>query len=442
VPITQVKVVDQYGDYRRWTPNATDVNVFCHGNLALQRWMIVEMTDAKGGRCYSSPIRNLPARACVRCMDRQNMFTALGGWEYTMYPAKAGFGGGSIQVPGVTVPPGPYIPKLDIWYTSADFWVIGNASNSKPVPGGGGFMGDNTPIWHDQPIPEYDGQIRLTRMISQNAYGFFYDGVVTIKKDLTAAGTVWPIVTTVPKGAAYSYTDASGKEVNGTLGEDTFVDLPPGGTAVGILALAPLRVNGKGDVGFPAENGKLVKAGTTYRTSWLNGGDAALRGKLGLSEPWPPTFTFAQGKLERRAVFMDMAGENGAVQFRCKAGPDIPFGIRPLRVTNANPRWPSMIVRNDERRDVGYFETGVIAAANVVEDCDIFLGNVLYASDPDLNLAFASAWDAGPARVEVNNPTDRQIKATIRSTPHIKGVRPVNADVTVPAGSTVLLDVQ
>jgi len=77
-----------------------------------------------------------------------------------------------------------------------------------------------------------------------------------------------------------------------------------------------------------------------------------------------------------------------------------------------------------------------------VDDCDFFFGNVLYASDPSLNLAFASDWTEKGVKIEVNNPTDQPITATVRSTEHIPGVKTVDETVTVPAGRSVVVVVK
>ena len=73
-------------------------------------------------------------------------------------------------------------------------------------------------------------------------------------------------------------------------------------------------------------------------------------------------------------------------------------------------------------------------------DAEFYFGNLLVADNPDLYLAFAAEWTAEGARVEVTNPTEQSIKATIRSPQAIGGRKPLRAEATVPAGSTVFLD--
>jgi len=89
------------------------------------------------------------------------------------------------------------------------------------------------------------------------------------------------------------------------------------------------------------------------------------------------------------------------------------------------------------------FIDGVLWGTMLVdENTPFYFGNLLIASDPDLNLAFASEWTADGATIEVNNPTDKEITATITTPKAITDRKAVNEQVTVPAGAGVIVEVK
>jgi hypothetical protein len=83
---------------------------------------------------------------------------------------------------------------------------------------------------------------------------------------------------------------------------------------------------------------------------------------------------------------------------------------------------------------IGYLELDTEDA-----DRDVFIGNLVVCDNPDLWLTFIR--DPKRTYVEVHNPTDATIKATVRAAPGFDLFGPFEEPVQVPAGTSVTVDV-
>jgi len=98
------------------------------------------------------------------------------------------------------------------------------------------------------------------------------------------------------------------------------------------------------------------------------------------------------------------------------------------------------------------FIDGEVTAARFYQAKDgtkFYFGNLLIASNPDLCLNFASPWtepaamnSTEPVTVEVHNPTDKEITATVRTPKGIPDRKQFSKEVTVPAGASVFVTVE
>jgi hypothetical protein len=59
-----------------------------------------------------------------------------------------------------------------------------------------------------------------------------------------------------------------------------------------------------------------------------------------------------------------------------------------------------------------------------------------------VNLAFASEWNDAGARIEINNPTGRDITTVVRTPAAVTSRKPLQAAVAVTAGTTVYVDLR
>jgi hypothetical protein len=451
-PITAVTVRDQYGAYRQFAPKSPTVNVSWSGNLGIQRWFLIDITDAKGGKALLSPLRTLPRLNTIRCMDRQNWFTPL-PWADMVYTGRARTSGGaSIAVPGVTVN-GPYCPKFQVVYSGEGYYIHEFTSDSTYVPGGRDPGADNSPIFHDVPIPEFAGRTRYISFMTGRSMEFRqYLITVTLKKDLAMRAPVWPVFTKAT-GNAYIYTDGkTGQRVEGTISKDGLIDLPEGGVTGNLLALTPLRVKGDGTVGLAcATDGAVAKAGAVFRGSYLlidPKKASEIRTALGFDGPTPYTLTMTQGQHDGTALYLKMTAKDYGVAGQVTGGKMPLLGWMPVRLSGANPRWPVGLWQpSADPAKPGTvthydFHDGVaLGRLPVAADGGFYFGNLLTATNPQVNLAFSTPWTKEGATVEVNNPTGKAITTIIRSPKAITDRLPINEKVTVPAGTTITVTI-
>ena len=137
-------------------------------------------------------------------------------------------------------------------------------------------------------------------------------------------------------------------------------------------------------------------------------------------------------------------------------GAAMPFNL-PLVIAGVNPRWTAGVWRSDAPADIAdqfpvidAVELGMSAAGEVQQrsidgtgyttldvskDVTFYAGNFISADNPELFLNMES-WTKDGISVEVNNPTDKEITATIQ-TPAEIALKPLNKTLTIPAGTTV-----
>jgi hypothetical protein len=285
---------------------------------------------------------------------------------------------------------------------------------------------------------------------------------VRLKKDLTAQGDVWPIIARTTGGGSYAYADPkTGQNVAGKV-EQGFVDLPEGGTVNEIVALTPLRVNAAGHVGFPPPPGGVAKAGTFRHGAFtlIDGANAnAIHKSMGLDGPVPYSLALQQGKVDRIVAAIHFRAQQGGVAGRLTGAAIPPWGPRtrgfnpqvigvPVRLHGANPRWVAGLwtATGQDSGKPGAIEQfdfldGVMLGVMLVDkDTDFYLGNLITATDSSLNLAFAAEWTGDTVKIEVNNPTDDSITATVSTAKAIPDRKHVEKQLTVPPGNTVYVE--
>jgi hypothetical protein len=454
-PITAVTARDQYGVYRQFRPNATTAAVAWSGNLAIQRWFLTEVTDAAGGTAYLSPLRTLPRLSTIRCMDRQNWFTPL-PWSDMVYTGRATrwSGGTAIAVPGVTLT-GGYCPKFQVVYSGEGYYIHEFTQDSTYVPDGRDPGADNSPIFHDVPIPEYAGRTRYISFMSGKSIAFRqYQARVTVKTNLPQQGPVWPLIAKVTTGAPYVYTEpATGRRVEGTIPKDGWIDLPVGGVAGTLLALTPLRVTGAGQVGLAcAAERTIAAAGTDYSASFLLIDPKKcdeIRQALGFDGPTPFSLALTQGTLDRVALYLHLTAKEGGIAGRVTGGKMPVLGWIPARLSGANSRWPVGVwTPSPEASKVGtlthydFLDGVALGRINVTADGTFYFGNLVRATKAELHLAFAADWTKDGTVLEVHNPTPKRLTATITSPQAITDRKPITVTVTVPASGTVYVPVK
>ncbi len=449
-PVTEVLVHDQRQLYRRFTPNAQKVDVRWSSDQSAHQIYLIELKDKAGGVAYLSGIRNVPRRYFFRCMDRQNWFgttvdTTYTGRRRTM-PGYA-----KAELPGVELN-NQICPMLNFVYNGQGFVVVDWKQTHTLVPGDPTPGIDSYPIFNATPIPDYEAVVRYTMIPWPKT--IFPTVRVTLKKNLTARGDVWPVIASVKPGSYYIYNDGA-KRIEGSLPEEGFVDLPIGGVAGNILALTPLRVDARGNVGLKSPgDGKAVRAGTKYEGRFLRIGATepkaieAVRRSMGFGGTPPYRVQVKQGKLVKTEAWMYFQAQDYGVAGRIQGG-QMPAwvgggpGAVPIIMEGANPNWALGMwssAQPQKIRQFNFLEGQAAGQISVTENQDFYFGNLLLAGDDHLKLAFTHPWTATAVGIEVQNPTDKPIETDVGTAPAIPDRLPVKAHVTVPAGGSVFLE--
>ena len=460
-PITEVRVRDQRDLYRRFAPNTKQIELGWSGDLGAQHWFLVELRDAAGGRALLGGIRTLPERSFVRCGDRQNWFGGLHATvlNYTgrmrCLPSRGPRA--NLSFPGVELPH-HLCPRLQLPYNGPGWTITEYAISHTYVPGAPVPGTDSYPIFNAMPLGPFAGKIRYRMLPFIPGKGrvtpsfIAVEVTATLKANLEPEGKLWPIIGSYGGEPKYLYTDpATGDRVEGTLEKEGFIDLPSGGAIGNVLALSPLRASGNGRIGLPApDDGRELPAGTTFSGAFaaIRPDQAAgIRQSMGFDGPTPYTIEIARGKLERVAMHVVLSARDHGVSGRVK-GATIPHwwvGTNdiPLLMKGANPAWPIGLWRSDTGaiQSFGVFEGEALGRLDVTKDCDFYFGNLLTASAPELRLAFVSDWTQEGATIEVHNPTDRPMRARIRSTKAIRGRRRIKWSGKIAPGTSLLVQV-
>lgn len=444
-PITQVRVLDQRGEYRHFAPATNRLDIAWHGNQGAQHWFVTILEDAAGGRAILPVVRTLPASHVIRCTDRQNFFAVgLPAMEvsYSGRTRSAGRGPLLPEVPGVALA-AEWCPKYRFPAFGPDFIIYESVYESTLVPGGRVPAADNDPIFNELPVPEFWAVRRFTAFMSgpKKVDARLQELTITLKQPLAATGEVWPVVMRVKPGSSCRLPDATGALLACKLPTNGAVELPAGAMVGDTLLLTALRADAKGAIGFPAVKDQTAPAGTVYHAQivpFLTNEIEAARAALGLVGQAPFSLKLKQGKLQRHAVYLEIAAKENAAFGEVTSGPVPLLPQMPVRVSGVNPRWPVGSWRpGTPVQDGMYFEGVALLRLDVTQGGAFYLGNLLLADNPNLNLAFASAWvEDGALQVEVTNPTDKAITTTVHTPAAIKDHRVRSAKTTVPAGQT------
>ncbi|OPZ81296.1 MAG: hypothetical protein BWY76_03075 [bacterium ADurb.Bin429] len=282
------------------------------------------------------------------------------------------------------------------------------------------------------------------------------EATLTLKKALPAPTGVFPAIQSLNwQSATYLYMK-DGQKVEGKLDGKaaTLIDLPAGAHIGEYFLLAPMTVSGNGLLGWRAEIGKEVPAGATFKAAYVYL-PREWRRELGAEGTPPWSLRLTQGTTSTLGV-VNVAAKDYAVAGTLKAGGALKN--LPLKVTGLNGNWPAALWTEGGiayqawaglmspkpleglttsgpsfLAHIGVCDgVGYAALPNV--DGKFYVGNTLTASDPALVLNYV-LWTQNMAVIEVNNPTDKPITATITSAP-IPGKYHVVFTATVPAGSS------
>lgn len=464
---------------RRWTPDATAFAQMIDGEHGHQRHFMLVVTDNKGRKAISPHLRTVARGYYTRCADRQNWFGAAGSYTGIWPSGTHGInfinpivaaGADTEQFGGTNH---PLATKMSLPFASdamtftaytvnerylrpvtygMDAWAIHNTEPSKTYDAEA-LVGK----WHDIQT----GQFTNPPLDKVLAVLTTVDARIRTKMAIKPATnvTIFPAINYVEPTARYTFIK-DGAVVTGSLDRQsaTLIDLPAGASIGSMLLLTPLTVAGNGHLGWRADSAKEVPVGTEWQAGWMYlSSDTEWRAAVGAQGATPWSLNLSQGKVERTLGLVDLQADKGGVVGTLKAGGKLAY--LPLRIKGLNDNWPAAVwtpkglayymwsglvqVQRAPQTLSGTFlqHMGVYTGVGygVLEnskDTTFYAGNTLTATSPDLILAF-TYWTDKEAGIEVNNPTDKEIKARITSPDAIKGNVKVDTEVTVPAGSSL-----
>ena len=489
-PIVEVRLIENYNLYRRWTPNAKN---FTANNIKLSEdhvsWSMIVAKDAKG-RTVVSPgiLSGKQAAHTWRCGDRQNW------WSFPNIYAGTDAAQFDIRVPVFGTNEGMGLfPEMHPFLRGDNMAALLDFSYASPAV----YIQDvfldqryNQALFEDAAYDAkssnstarsrvYDAKIRYYRFWSKelgNAKDEFYPSVnnieISLRQPAEATGNIFPIFTRlnvkhgqVMGDKSYSYVDVAGKKVSGKLTQG-WIDLPKGGAVGGFIALSDgIRVSSNGDVGFPSPEAAegALPVGTHWRAQFVDVPSAEVelwRNIMGLGEKTPFDFHLTQGQLSELAYVAYAKASDFAIagvidkalphdyssklslgfinQSKEGYGGTMKDYRMPVAVSGVNYNWPAALVRENKMEPVDIFENTAWARLDVTKTGSFFLGNTVKATNKNLKIGIQE-WTSKSIVLEVNNPTDAAITATVSTIASGPERMPMSLDVTVKPGSSEVL---
>jgi hypothetical protein len=187
----------------------------------------------------------------------------------------------------------------------------------------------------------------------------------------------------------------------------------------------------------------------------------AWRSMMGLCVEKPYTMTLDSGKLTdlaylaradadgygiagrvEQALRAEFAKQcRGGLINRNKEGEGVPVTAyrMPFYVNGVNYNWPAAVVRGGVPvEDIPVFEGIARARLDVGLAGAFYIGNTVLSDQPNLRVALLG-WSTTACSVEVNNPTDSDMTATVRTALRVTGRFQGQTTITVKAGTSQIV---
>jgi hypothetical protein len=146
-----------------------------------------------------------------------------------------------------------------------------------------------------------------------------------------------------------------------------------------------------------------------------------------------------RGKLNRMAYLAEMTPERYGVAGEVAKTAELLCDV-PLQIQGLNPRWAAGIWREGGGVDyTGIFEKTAWPRLDVSKKGKYYAGNLLTADNPGLVLEVVR-WTKDRIQIEVHNPTDKAIEATVSTPEEITGFKSLKRKVMAPPGATMYVN--
>lgn len=166
----------------------------------------------------------------------------------------------------------------------------------------------------------------------------------------------------------------------------------------------------------------------------------SFRQALGLSSG-PPAYTVTPriGNVRSTRYVLELDAADGGFDGTISKAP-LPI-LLPIRVHGVNPNWTCAIVEHHDKwwLPVGVLDGTAYATLDTTSVHDVWIGNVVTCEQPDLILTLLPDGASGLA-IEIHNPTDREISATVRTAPQFTLAPFFSTRVTIPTGASELIE--
>jgi hypothetical protein len=466
VPITEVRIIENYNLYRRWTPRTTEFTIdsvpLPKGHWA---WFILVATDAKGRTVASPPMCSGRAGSFAwRCGDRQNWLEGgpdiYPGWLDTDFNIAVPAFGTDEAAPSYFGYPdmnGPQrgdnmCPLLDFPFTGPMVQIQDVAIDERYYRATwDDVAGDAKPAHVTSRSRVYAAKLRYLQFFEdKKELPRIKSVAVRLRRpvDATTAGDIFPVFANlrtqwVDSGGdrSYAFVDPkSGQPVTGKL-TTGFVDLPRGGRVGGFIALSDgIRVDAGGQIGFaPRHNaGGALPVDSSWEAKFTTvppDGAESWRQRMGLSGDAPYKLEFSQGALSSLAYLADCRAEGGGIAGSVTKTTEQRYRL-PVRVSGVNYNWDAAVWRpGQEILAADVFEGAAWARLDVADKGEFYIGNLVMAGNSALRLAVLE-WNATVLKLDVHNPTDRAIQCEVWTAAAIKDRCRIRTKVAAPPGTS------
>jgi hypothetical protein len=473
VPLASVTLYDGVTAVRHWLPTGLDFQTTADFQHSYQHDLYVVAQDSKGRRSVTSSIRTVAERYHYRCTDRQNwlgdmfLFVCYTGSRLPdsldiMMPIKGTAEGSAFftDVPGTCM-----APKINFPFTCNDVSLMEVNLDEKYTtalfdkPGWPSVGLDAMPSMPSQPSDVYTAKRRnysFTPGKSGKHWLILSEFDITLKRDVEPVNPagLFPAFGSL-RGSKF-FRFESGKPVIGLLAKDTVQDVPKGALSGGYIALNDGFQIQNGKFGLAPRNGNptTIPAGTRfiarflfafqgsgpYAGAWTNyafdDNPETWLNAMGFAGSLPYQLTMTRGKLDSIAYLAAMTPDRGGVAGDVAQTAEIPYDV-PLQIHGLNEHWVAGSWREGgEVAYAGVFEGAAWPRLDVSKKGKFYAGNLLTCGNNDLVLEIVK-WSNDAVKIEVHNPTDKPITATVSTPAEITNYKLLNQTVTVPAGCTI-----
>ncbi|OPZ85477.1 MAG: hypothetical protein BWY76_01396 [bacterium ADurb.Bin429] len=467
-PLATVELYDGRNLLRRWRPGGKEFQATADFRHSRQYDLFVIAEDTQHRRVITNAIRTVAERYHYRCGDRQNWLSDVGfhncytgsrlpdGLDFIM-PVKGTMEGSSLfpNVRGTLM-----APKISFPFTCNDVVVQDVLLDEKYTRALMDEVGlDAMPSLPSEPSTVYEARRRnysFTPGRDGKRWIVLTEYEITLKRDveLVNPAGLFPAFSGLRNTRYHTWKE--GKLFGEELAGNVVRNLPVGALAGGFIAMSPELQVCNGQFGLAPQPGTPARlpAGTKltarflyayygfspYAANWKasyafeDDPEGLLRG-MGFAGPTPYQLTMTRGTLDRIAYLAEMTPDRYGVAGQVTKTAELLVDV-PMQLRGVNANWPAGIWHEDGTLAyTGIFEATAWPRLDVSKPGKFYAGNLLTASNPDLVLSIVQ-WTKDRINLEVHNPTDIAITATITSPAEITGYKALKHTLTIPAGTT------